>query len=280
MRAVTGAIEEGIAKGLHRGAQVYVSRRGDVVADLGFGDMTPTSARPWLSATKAVTTVAAARLWEQRLFDLDDRVADYVPGFVDATVTIRSVLIHTAGGKAAYSPRGFEPLGEVLHQVDGRTFVEILEQDVLVPLAMDTRFVGDDASPSAGLSGPIRELAKLYEALLNGGRGVIAPDTVAEFTRRHRSGMFDNTFGAVVDMGLGFILDSKMHGRVDVPYGYGPHASDDTFGHGGSQSCTGFADPQHGLAVAVMFDTMPGEKPHQQRMFNTLKALYEDLDLA
>ena len=277
MRAID-VLAEGIPR-LHSGAQLYASRNGDVVVDEAIGDVATATPLPWRSATKAVTTVAVARLWEQRLFDLDDRVADYVPASDPADVTVRELLTHTGGGKAAYAPRGLDPLGEVLHQVDGRTFFEIVEQDVLVPLEMSARFAGDDASPSTGLHGPIRELAKLYEALLDGGRGVVSPETIAEFTRQHRTGMFDYTFGAVVDMGLGFILDSKHHGKVDVPYGYGPHSSHATFGHGGSQSCTGFADPSHGLAVGVMFNGMPGEKPHQQRMFAALKALYEDLSL-
>ncbi|MFP5326980.1 MAG: serine hydrolase domain-containing protein, partial [Acidimicrobiia bacterium] len=280
------------------GAQVYVSRAGEVAADLGIGAMEPGSSRPWLSATKAVTAVAAARLWEQGMFALDDRVADFVPGFERGGkdgVTIRHLLTHTGGfrfseelepgwvpgDKAGYHPRtGFAALAEVLHQVDGRSFVEIATQDVLAPLGIAAVFTDPDNAVSAGLSGPMRELAKLYEALLDGGRGVISRETIAEFTRRHRSAMFDHTFGAIVDMGLGFILDSKEHGRIDVPYGYGPHASPGAFGHGGSQSCTGFADPQHNLCVAVMFDSMPGEKPHQQRMFATLAAVYEDLGLA
>lgn len=298
MRAVSEVVERGITTGLHTGAQIYVSRAGEVVADLGIGAMDAGSSLPWLSATKAVTAVAAARLWEQGLFTLDDRVADYVPGFESGGkggVTIRHLLTHTGGfrfgdgleagwipgERAGYHPRtGFAALAEVLHQVDGRAFVEIATHDVLAPLDIAAVFTDPDNAASAGLSGPIRELAKLYEALLDGGRGVISPETLAEFTRRHRSAMFDHTFGAVVDMGLGFILDSKMHGRIDVPYGYGPHASPGTFGHGGSQSCTGFADPKHDLTVAVMFDAMPGEKPHQQRMFATLAALYEDFGLA
>ena len=272
-------IERGISERLHTGAQLFVSRRGEGITDQAFGDIEPDTALPWRSATKAVTTVAVARLWEQGLFALDDRVADYVPGFATDALTIREVLTHSAGGKAAYAPLGFDPLGEVLHQVDGRSFTEIVNDDVLHPLGMKATF-DDTGSPSAGLTGPIHALAKLYEALLDGGRGVVSPDTIAEFTRPHRCGMFDNTFGAVVDMGLGFILDSKHHGKVDVPYGYGPHASQATFGHGGRESCTGFADPEHGLVVAVMFNGSPGEKPHQKRMFATLAAVYEDLGLS
>lgn len=279
MRALD-LLSRGIQAGLHTGRQLYVSRNGTVVVDEAAGDVDRETALPWRSATKAVTAIALARLWEQRLFDLDDCVADYVPGFDRASVTIREVLTHTADGRAAYAPRGFDPLGEMLHQVDGRAFVDIATEDVLRPLAINATFAGQDASPSAGLVGPINQLAKLYEALLDGGRGVVSSATIAEFTRRHRCAMFDYTFGAVVDMGLGFILDSKHHGKVDVPYGYGPHASEATFGHGGQESCTGFADPAHGLVVTVMFNGTPGEKAHQRRMFDVLSAIYEEFGFA
>ena len=62
--------------------------------------------------------------------------------------------------------------------------------------------------------------------------------------------------------------------------GYGPHASPRTFGHGGSQCCSAFADPEHGLAVAIVWNGRPGEQRHDRRLRETLTALYQDLGLA
>src|SRR5439155_20765241 len=117
--------------------------------------------------------------------------------------------------------------------------------------------------------GPVRELGRFYEMLLGhgtlNGRTILKSQTVEALTARHRTGMYDQTFGHVIDWGLGFLLNSRMWGH-DAPYQYGPHASPRTFGHSGSQSSTAFADPEHGLAVAVAFNGMPGEASHQQRM--------------
>lgn len=39
-------------------------------------------------------------------------------------------------------------------------------------------------------------------------------------------------------------------------------------------------DPEYGLAVAVVFNGMPGETAHQERISALFKAIYEDLNLA
>ena len=92
--------------------------------------------------------------------------------------------------------------------------------------------------------------------------------------------MFDHTFKHVIDWGLGFIINSAQYGVETAPYGYGRYASPNTFGHGGRQCCSGFADPAHGLAVAVIFTNALGEKAHQRRMREVLDRLYESLGLA
>jgi CubicO group peptidase (beta-lactamase class C family) len=137
--------------------------------------------------------------------------------------------------------------------------------------------------PSASCRGPMRDLARFYEMLRRGGEldgvRILNPDTVHALTLRQRVGMFDLTFRQTIDWGLGIILNSSHYGPA-IPYQFGPYASPDTFGHGGSQSSTGFCDPQHHLVVALLFNGCPGEAPHDRRLRTTLKALYEDLDLA
>jgi CubicO group peptidase (beta-lactamase class C family) len=65
-----------------------------------------------------------------------------------------------------------------------------------------------------------------------------------------------------------------------VPYGYGRHCSEETFGHSGCQSSAAFADPMYGLVAAWVFNGMPGERLHQQRAREVNTMIYEDLDLA
>jgi CubicO group peptidase (beta-lactamase class C family) len=137
--------------------------------------------------------------------------------------------------------------------------------------------------PGGNGRGPARGLGRFYEMLLGcgtlDGRTVLKPDTVQALTTAQRVGMYDHTFKHVVDFGLGFLIDSKQYGE-DVPYGYGSHASPRTFGHSGAQSSVAFADPEHGLAVAVVFNGMCGEPAHQARQRAVTAAIYEDLGLA
>ena len=138
--------------------------------------------------------------------------------------------------------------------------------------------------PGGNAYGPARELGRLYEIFLNQGKtakgcALLQPDTVKLFTSRHRQGMMDHTFKQTVDWGLGFTLNSYQYGREAVPYQFGPHAGEDTFGHGGSQSSIGFADPKHGLTVVVICLGRPGEAAHQQRMNALLRTLYWELGL-
>jgi CubicO group peptidase (beta-lactamase class C family) len=357
---VRGVIDQGMSQRLHFGAQVYVSRHGEVVADLAMGEsrpgvsLTPSDLMLWLSATKPVAAVAIAQFWERGLLALDDAVARHVPEFGargKEQVTIRHLLTHTAGfrgaatswggssweeiiGRICQSPLepGWQPgakagyhvssswfmLGELVRRIDGRPFERYVREAIFLPLGMSESWVGmpretfnsyghriapmydaqkgdwDEsfagntesanavARPGANGRGPIRELGLFYEALLAGGRyggnEVLRPQTVEALAARHRVGLYDQTFRHVMDWGLGFIPNNAHHGDA-VPYGYGPHASLRTFGHSGSQSSVAFADPEHGLAVAIAFNGMPGEARHHQRMRAVLTALYEDLGL-
>src|ERR1051326_7373561 len=142
--------------------------------------------------------------------------------------------------------------------------------------------------PGRNARGPIRALGHFYEMLLQARAGsgdcapghFLRPETARELTRRQRIGVFDDTFQQVIDWGLGFAIDSKRYGREMVSYGYGRFASDETFGHGGSQSSAGFADPLHDLVVAWAFNGLPGERRHQHRAHELNSAIYEDLGLA
>jgi CubicO group peptidase (beta-lactamase class C family) len=141
--------------------------------------------------------------------------------------------------------------------------------------------------PGSNGRGPIFELGLFYEAMLalRGQNnppqpGLLKPDTVRWMTRRHRQGMVDRTFRHVLDWGLGFKINSNRYGRHTVPYGYGPHSSDETFGHSGAESSCAFADPHHSLVVAWACNGLPGEPAHQARIRALNTAIYEDLGLA
>ena len=207
-------------------------------------------------------------------------------------------------------------LGEIVRRLDGRPLAQYAREEIFAPLGMedswlslppekfheraarlgvmhltekstplphpywDSEVACAQCRPGGGARGPVRELGFFYEALLGlraAASPILQPETIREFTSRQRSGMFDQTFQHVVDCGLGFILNSNRHGAETVTYGYGPHASEETFGHSGAQSSCAFADPKRGLVVAWVCNGMPGERRHQSRARGLNTAIYKDL---
>jgi CubicO group peptidase (beta-lactamase class C family) len=164
-------------------------------------------------------------------------------------------------------------------------------RDPARPTAVHERDWVTGQRPGGNVYGPAADLARFYRGMLGGGEidGVrlLRPETMAEMVRPQRGGVIDRTFRAKMDWGLGFMPSNRRydaenaatHGEIGTPYGYGPHASDRAYGHGGNQCSSGFADPRHDLAVAVIFNGQPGEPRHQRRMHAVLRALYEDLGL-
>ncbi len=210
-------------------------------------------------------------------------------------------------------------LGELIRRIDGRTPDQFARNEILEPCAMNNTWMAlpdhvssgradeiglmhlthdlapaphpfmnrqrswQQARPGSSMRGPVRELAIFYNQLLQTDPdrtpSILKHDSIRKLTARQREGMFDQTFQHVMDWGLGVIINSAKHGRGTVPYGFGLHAGDDAFGHGGMQSSCGFADPKHGLAVAWVCNGMPGEMKHQLRARELNTSIYEDLGL-
>ncbi len=206
---------------------------------------------------------------------------------------------------------GMTMLGEIIRRVDGRLYSQFVRDEVFEPLGMDDCWVGmpiekveqygdligtmhhtageaplpldrldskgslTRCSPGGGGRGPMRQLARMYEMLAGDGERegvrILSPQAVAAITARHRVGLFDKTFGIVLDWGLGFGIDSSSHGR---------HSSRRVFGHGGAQSSIAYADPEHGLVVAMQTNGMPGTEKHYLRLAAISDAIYEDAGLA
>lgn len=311
---------------------------------------------PWFSCTKVLTAVAVMQKIEAGALALEDRVVDHLPAFGQGgkeRVQVKHLLTHTAGfrgeadrlptgadvsptellelicatpmekgwtpgERAAYQPRGcFTTLAAVLAEVDGRTYPEIVSEDVIEMLGLhdtwvelpagqhrrygprigvieDTSVEGHPQRPeltapdvaadgSTGAIGSTWDLARLARALLEGGTldggRVLSGATVEAVTQRHRQGLMDETFGAVIDWGWGVMVNSRHYTGAPAPYGYGELAGRDAFGHGGARSSVMFADPEHGLAAAFVANGLAREPVHHKRTQPVLSALYRDLGL-
>jgi CubicO group peptidase (beta-lactamase class C family) len=211
-------------------------------------------------------------------------------------------------------------LGEMLQRIDGRPIERLIREEILEPIGMRDSWMAvpphlyraygnrigitytmkdgelipttghqpevcSVPSPGGSMRGPARELGLCYELLLRDGRTssgkkILNPQTVAEMTRRHREGLYDMTFQHRIDYGLGLIINSNRYGAETVPYGFGRHASETAFGHGGAQSSIGFADPEHELVVVAVANSCPGEELHNEQFRELNTAIYEDLGLA
>ena len=214
----------------------------------------------------------------------------------------------------------FAVLGEMVSRLDGRAVVDYVSEELFEPLGMADSWLalsperyaaygdrmgamhatsGDGSRPIPELAGPeelsvvrpslsgtgpMSDLLRFYEMLLGKGEldgvRVLLPQTVEAMCARHRAGLRDETFAAVIDWGLGLMVNSWHYRHKPAPYGYGEHASPRAFGHGGSQSSIAFADPEAALAVALVFNGMAGEGANHRRTQRVVTAVYEDLGLA
>ena len=219
------------------------------------------------------------------------------------------------GQRAGYHISGtWHLLGEVVQRISGQPLDQFVRENIFHPLGArstaltrsdeeisaqqeNVAFVYDTSGgasrpnqewnnadsltrciPGGSARGPVRELGRFYESLRRGGENMLRRETVRAMTARQRMGMFDETFQFRMDAGLGFILNSNLDG-VQMPYGYGRHASRETFGHSGNQSSCAYCDPQRELVVAWACNGLPGERSHQQRQRAINNAIYEDLEL-
>jgi CubicO group peptidase (beta-lactamase class C family) len=137
--------------------------------------------------------------------------------------------------------------------------------------------------PSSSGIGPLTDLVRLAEALRRGGEldgeRILSAHAVAEMTQRRRTGKRDETFGMVMDWGLGVMVNSWHYQHKPAFYGYGDHAGRDAFGHGGRQSSVVFADPESQVSAAFAANGMPGEPANHRRTQAVITALYEELGL-
>jgi CubicO group peptidase (beta-lactamase class C family) len=223
------------------------------------------------------------------------------------------------GEKAGYSTQAaWFILAEIIQRITKTSFADYVRRELLEPLQMADSWLclppaqrdayGDRVAlmfetsggkrnlaplqdsagmsicrPGASARGPIRELARFYAMLLNqgelDGRRCLRPETIKLFTSRQREGLYDHTFAHTLDYGFGFILNSNRYGIETVPYGYGRHASEESFGHSGAQSSCAFADPRHDLIVAWVANGMPGERAHQVRQRELNSTIYQHLGI-
>jgi CubicO group peptidase (beta-lactamase class C family) len=210
---------------------------------------------PWASITKLATALAVLSAVEEGVVDLDEPAGP-------PEATVRHLLAHASGlpfegstviarpgARRIYSNAGFDALGELVAERAGRSFELVLTDRVLAPLGMAaTRLVG---RPSAGLEGPLTDLAALATELLR--PTIVSTATLAAATAVAFPGLKGllpgvGTFDPL-DWGLGFeIRDAKG------PHWTGTRNSPETFGHFGGAGTFLWVDPIIDRALVCLTD--------------------------
>jgi hypothetical protein len=135
-----------------------------------------------------------------------------------------------------------------------------------------------ETNPAHGGYTTARDLATFYDGLLvrldGGGPDELAsPGALATATSAVRPRVFDEVLDRECEYGLGFMTDLAHHA-------FGPMCSPSSFGHSGNVgSSFAFADPEHDLAVAVVFNGIVDSESSFLRRPAVVGSLYADLGL-
>lgn len=221
-------------------------------------------------------------------------------------------LEHEPGAAVVYHAlTGSWVLGEIARRVDGgaRSFCQMMQDEIFDPLGMQDTGIGlrpdlesrrvtiraldrggtpfplefletfndlrSAAIPGGGGYSTVRDLARFYQAWLDGGvlagRRILSPAIVDLATRNHTGSMCDRFFELVrIPMGwdefpayrgLGFFMRGEKLG----PTYFGTMASPRSFGHPGASSTMAWADPERELLFVGLTAGLIHESEHLLR---------------
>ncbi len=316
-------LEKAIASEQIKSATLIV-RQGSERLERAFGDAKLDSAFLLGSITKPIALAAVMHLFEQGKFQLDDLAVKFLPEFTGEardTITLKHLMTHVSGlpdqlpenarlrrehssleqfaAAAMKTPLGFPPGSryqyssmaillacEIAQRISGRSILELVEQHVVTPLAMEHSALGygrlkpeqtvrmqtEHAAPEAGGGDPTAsswdwnsaywrklgapwggmhasagDVLKFLDAFLKPPSGFLSPATTELMLHNHNANVR-------VPRGLGFALG---------PITLSPACSDTAFGHTGSTGTIAWIDRRRDLSLVVL-TSLPAEavKPH------------------
>jgi len=201
------------------------------------------------------------------------------------------------GQDTGYHPLNFGwVVGELVRRIDGRPISRFLREEVTGPLGMRDTYLGlprtlerrvarlyamdegvdpkvvaafnrpavhQAVVPAGGGISTARDLARFFAMLAAGGTldgvRILSPESVERAVAVQVEVHRDRSLGIPMRWALGFHLGGH---RVDL---FGYDTSPRAFGHGGHGSSVGWADPELGLAVAIITNGMRGPADHALR---------------
>ena len=244
------------------------------------------------SITKSITAVAVLRLRDEGLLHLDDPVERHVPGTPLGDRTVGQLLSHTAGLTAEspgswwertpggsledlrltdehvplgagrrfhYSNLGYGVLGELLARLRGRTWDEVVRDEVLLPLGMDRTTPRPSGSAADGWA--VHPWADVLLPEPEHSHGVMAPagqlwSTLTDLCR----------FAAFLLGDTGDVLDPGTLEEMTVPAGVDSSADGwSAYGLGvqvarvGDRTLVGHGGSMPGFLAGVLVDRVAGD---------------------
>jgi CubicO group peptidase (beta-lactamase class C family) len=191
--------------------------------------------------------------------------------------TLRTPLLFSPGERVAYQSMGILLAAEIVERVSGKPLDTFLQQEVFGPLKMNRSSMGigkrkiedtvrcdlpsrgdltmsaSDHSwnwnspywrklgvPWGGMHTSVGDIFRLLQAMLEGGKGVLKPNLVAEMISNQNQGL-DRPWGLGWEVGEGAFFE-KSPARA--------------FGHSGATGTLCWADPERQL-VFVLFTNRP-----------------------
>lgn len=211
-----------------------------------------------------------------------------------------------------YLSHGFL-LGEVVRRLTGHELPELMAERIFEPLGLADLRLGLPAAelgravplqvaapggalveqrlnsarvrqaviPAGGVSGTAADLANFYRAMLHGGAlngaRVASPETIAQMRQPSSvEGLPDGLLHYPVRWAQGFQLGGRAVGWPAVEP-FGRLSSRQSFGHNGSNVCTGWADPASGLVVAYAGSRVRGWQQDRTMLRRLADALHAAL---
>jgi CubicO group peptidase (beta-lactamase class C family) len=224
-----------------------------------------------VSGRSALAEALAMADWDRAVRDAQEARPQWEPGAAAGYHTLSFGFI----------------LGELVRRVTGDSVPVFLNRELLAPLGMRETFLGLPAQhwrrrvplhadgwadvprryafnrrsvrtgviPAANVSSTATDLARFYQALLDGGEldgvRVLRPDTVA--AARTPSNAFEGEVDLILDRPVRWSQGFQLGAAPYPPprrQPMGTRSGRDSFGHNGSNTCNAWADPRRGLVFA------------------------------
>jgi CubicO group peptidase (beta-lactamase class C family) len=149
----------------------------------------------------------------------------------------------------------------------------------ITQLVINRRATRQAAIPAASVSATASGMARLYQALLDGGEPVFRPETIAAARQPSSDDEIDRYLHLPIRWSQGFQLGGARPGDARVGGGFAPMgslASRTAFGHNGSYVCLAWADPERQIAMAYLTGRLVSRAVGARHMSEVSDAVLEE----